>query len=117
MPRLAADPDGDLFVSDGGKRKAQETLTVQIVEAIADRVGIHMTPHQFRHVAAALYLEEHPEDFQSVSDLLGHSWAKTTLIYAGSSSRRASKAFGSFILKKRESLKLQGAKRARRQRK
>ncbi len=114
MPRLGADPGGDLFVSQGGKRKSQATLTVQLIEAVAEQVGIHMTPHQFRHVAAALYLEEHPEDFQSVSDLLGHAWAKTTLIYAGSSSRRASKAYGSFILGQREALKLKG--HARRQR-
>ncbi len=64
-------------------------------------------------MAAALYLEEHPEDFQSVSDLLGHAWAKTTLIYAGSSSRRASKAYGSFIIGQREALKLKGHARRR----
>ena len=65
----AAIPGGDLFVSEGGKRKSQETLSQQITEIIGERVGIHMTPHQFRHLAAIAYLEEHPEDFQSVTDL------------------------------------------------
>ena len=61
-----------------------------------------MTPHQFRHLAAVLYLEAHPEDFQTVSDLLGHAFAKTTLIYAGSSSRRASRAYGKLVIEQRE---------------
>ncbi len=65
-----------------------------------------MTPHQFRHFAAALYLEEHPDGFQNVSDLLGHAWAKTTLVYAGSSSRRASRAYGAHVTQQRDALKL-----------
>jgi integrase len=111
MPRLGADRDGHLFVSEGGGRKEQETLTGQIIEKIAEHVGIHMTPHQFRHVAAALYLEEHPEDFQTVTDLLGHAWIKTTLIYAGSSSRRASKAYCNMLLRQRDALKLKRGRR------
>ena len=111
MPRIGADIYGRLFVSEGGGGKCQETLTVQVMEKIADHVGIHMTPHQFRHFAAMLYLEEHPEDFQTVSDLLGHGWAKTTLIYAGSSSRRASKAYGAMLVKKRDTLKLKQVRR------
>ena len=61
-------------------------------ETIAKRVGIHMTPHQFRHFCAVSYLESHPEDFHTVQTMLGHGWSKTTLIYAGSSSRRAGRA-------------------------
>jgi len=40
---------GHLFVTEQGIRKHQATLTVQIIRAIAQHVGIHMTPHQFRH--------------------------------------------------------------------
>ena len=71
-----------------------------------NKVGIHMTPHQFRHLAAVLYLEAHPEDFQTVSDLLGHSFAKTTLVYAGSSSRRASRAYGKLVIEQRQAAAL-----------
>ena len=104
LPRLGADIRGHLFVTEGGKRKHQETLAIQIIGTIAEHVGVHMTPHQFRHFAAMLYLEEHPEGFQNVTDLLGHSWAKTTQIYAGSSSRRASRAYGNHIVAKRAAL-------------
>ena len=49
-----ADPNGFLFVTDKGSHKAQDTLALQITAAIAEHVGIHMTPHQFRHFAACL---------------------------------------------------------------
>ncbi len=69
-------------------------------------IGIHMTPHQFRHFAATSYLEHHPEDFETARSILGHAWSKTTRIYAGSSSRRASRAYNQFLFKQREELKL-----------
>ncbi len=74
-----------------------------------------MTPHQFRHFAAILYLEAHPEDFETVRNLLGQAWSRTTLIYAGSSTRRAGQAYGKAMMEKRDALKLIGnGKRLRR---
>jgi integrase len=106
MPRLGADQKGHLFVSDSGRRKRQETISKQITDALANHVGIHMTPHQFRHFGATSYLERHPEDFETARALLGHASTKTTRIYAGSSSRRASRAYNQHLLAQREALKL-----------
>jgi hypothetical protein len=72
------------------------------------------TPHQFRHFGATSYLEQHPEDFETARAILGHSWSKTTRIYAGSSSRRASRAYNQHLLQQREAHKLLGSKRMRR---
>ena len=60
-----------------------------MIGVVARQVGIHMTPHQFRHFAAVAYLEDNPQDFETPRALLGHSFGKTTRIYAGSSARRA----------------------------
>jgi integrase len=106
LPRLGADVNGPLFVTKRGSRKEQATLTRQITDAIVRHIGIPMTPHQFRHFGATSYLEEHPEDFETARALLGHSWSKTTRIYAGSPSRRASRAYGQHLFKQRELLKL-----------
>jgi integrase len=114
LPRLAADVNGNLFVTERGKPKGQATLTKQITAVIARYIGIHMTPHQFRHFGATSYLEQHPEDFETARAILGHAWGKTTRIYAGSSSRRASRAYNQYLLKQREALKLLGSRRGRR---
>jgi integrase len=106
LPRLGADVNGPFFVTERGDRKGQATLTKQITTLIARYIGIHMTPHQFRHFGATSYLEEHPEDFETARAILGHAWSKTTRIYAGSSSRRASRAYNQYLLKQREALKL-----------
>ena len=106
LSRLGADVNGYLFVTEQGSKKSQATLSQQIIEAIARHIGIHMTPHQFRHFGATSYLEQHPEDFETARSILGHAWGKTTRIYAGSSSRRASQAYNEFLFKRREELKL-----------
>jgi len=77
--------------------------------AIAEHVGIHMTPHQFRHFAATSYLEANPNDHQTVQAMLHHASSKTTLIYAGSASRRASRAYGELLFEQRDKLKLHPA--------
>ena len=87
--------------------------TAQIINALARHIGIHMTPHQFRHFGATSYLEQHPEDFETAREILGHAWGKTTRIYAGSSSRRASRAYNQFLFKRREDLKLLRSTRKR----
>ena len=113
LPRLGADVNGHLFVTERGSRKSQATITKQIIDALARHIGIHMTPHQFRHFAATSYLEEHPEDFETPRALLDHAWTKTTRIYAGSSGRRASRAYNQHLLAQREALKLMRSKRQR----
>jgi integrase len=114
LPRLGADVNGQLFVTEKGIRKGQATLTKQITDAGVRHIGMHMTPHQFRHLVATSYLEDHPEDFETAREMLGHSWSKTTRIYAGSSSRRASRAYNRYLFQKREALKLMRPRRKRR---
>ena len=106
LVQLGMDANGYLFVTRKGDQKTQETLTQQISEAIEKHVGISMTPHQFRHFAAVSYLDQHPEDFETARALLGHAWSKTTRVYAGSSTRRAGRAYSEFLGKQREQLRL-----------
>ncbi len=106
LPRLGADVNGDLFVTRQGKPKSQETLTDQIIKTIENYLGIDMSPHQFRHLAGSSYLDDNPEDTESARALLGHAWTKTTRIYVGSSSRRASRAYNRFVFEQREALRL-----------
>ena len=83
LPRLNADPSGDLFVTKRCELKGQDTLTDQIIRTIERYLGIDMSPHQFRHLAGSSYLEDDPEDMETPKALLGHAWSKTTRIYVG----------------------------------
>jgi integrase len=111
LPRMEADPNGHLFVTGGGRLKTQDTLSDQIIATIAERVGIHMTPHQFRHFGATSYLAAKPDDFETVRQLLGHSSSKTTRIYAGISSERAMTAYHDVLLQKRAALRLRRSRK------
>jgi integrase len=69
---------------DGLGCKDQGTLSQQLVEIIETRVGIRLTPHQFRHLAARLLLRAAPGAFGAAQQLLGHKHLKTTTaFYAG----------------------------------
>jgi len=116
LPRLNAAPNGDLFVIRRGEPKGQDTLTDQIIKTIEDTLGIHMSPHQFRHLAGSSYLDDNPEDIETPRALLGHSWSKTTRIYVGSSSRRASRAYSRFVFEQREMLRLKRKRQGARKR-
>jgi integrase len=113
LPRLNADVNGPLFVTEKGSRKSQATLAAQIKDVTERHLGVRMPPHLFRHYGGTDYLEQHPEDFETVREMLGHAWSKTTRIYAGSSSRRASRAYCQHLFKQREALKLRRRKRRR----
>jgi hypothetical protein len=72
-----------------------------------------MTTHQFRHLNGNSYLEENPEDMETARLMLGHACAKTTRIYVGLSTRRASRAYNKFLFE-RDALKLKRKRRPRR---
>ena len=52
-PRIA--PADRPWLIPGGKdgAKLPRTLSAQLTELILERIGIRVTPHQFRHAAAA----------------------------------------------------------------
>ncbi len=96
-------PDA-VFVTLNGKQKTQDALTVAIEKAILRNLGIRLTPHQFRHLAAKIKLDADPDGFESVRELLGHKNLKTTInFYAGVNTRRAGRSHAELIRKLRES--------------
>jgi integrase len=114
LPAIGADPTGPLFASPGGKAKGQATISVQMRRMLAARVGVVMSPHKFRHFGATAYLAAHPTDFQTVKEMLGHAFEKTTRIYADACSERHLKVYNEMLFAQREALKL---KRRRKRRK
>jgi integrase len=90
-------------VTRKGKPKAIATIRVGVERTVRRRLGIHMTPHQFRHFAAKLHLEANPGAYELIRQLLGHkSLRTTTRFYAGPDTRRAGRAHAELITRLRE---------------
>jgi integrase len=71
--------------SDGHKTKTTlsgqiiDRITNQIIDRITKEIGIRVTPHQFRHLAAAFILEKDPANYEFVCRVLGHKNLQTTI--------------------------------------
>lgn len=88
--RARASLDAWLFPRLNGERVPDGALRDGITKAIRRELGVAMTPHQFRHLAAAIMLDAHPGAIGLVRDLLGHRNIKTTVsFYAGMRTRQA----------------------------
>ena len=85
---------GNPFLFPGkveGGHKHLAVLRVQITKVMRDELGAVWHPHLFRHLAAGLYLEENPGEYETVRRLLGHARIETTVrYYAGMKMRRQS---------------------------
>lgn len=102
QPRLTRPGNPYLFPAAAGGRKSQQTLSQQIQERLMQRLGFKMTPHQFRHLSAWLYLRRNPGDFVTVQKLLGHKNIKTTLnFYANLDTTTAARHYDALIAEER----------------
>ena len=91
-----------LFVVRGGQQKHQYTLSQQLKQLFEKHVGVHITPHQFRHFAAKLMLEHSPGAFAATSQLLGHRNLQTTLkFYTGIDTLTAGRHFDRILAAER----------------
>jgi integrase len=92
-----------LFPGEGAEPKTVNTFGIQITERIERAIGLRITPHQFRHAAAAIYLKHRPGDYETVRRLLGHKNIKTTVdFYCGLQTTQATEEFGKLIREKIE---------------
>ncbi len=101
---LLTRPDNPyLFPAKACVHKAQHTLSQQLQEKLLERLGFKMTPHQFRHFSAWLYLRRHPGEFVTVQKLLGHKNIKTTInFYAKLDTATAAQHYDAIIAAERQ---------------
>jgi integrase len=87
-----------LFPGEAGGCKDARTLSGQITNRIQKAIGLSVTVHQFRHAAAAIYLQHHPGDYETVRRILAHHNIQTTIrCYCGLETLHANKAFGDIV--------------------
>lgn len=100
--QLVHDVDPWLFPGFHGKHKYAQTLSEQLKAIIFKETGLTLTAHQFRHLAAKLYLDQHPGKYETVRRLLGHKSLRTTVeFYTGLETLAATKQYDQEILRLR----------------
>jgi integrase len=98
-PLLSGGKGTALFPGCTGKAKDQSCLSRQITRAVRNALGLTVTPHQFRHIAAKLYLDRHPGAYEVMRRLLGHKILTTTYQhYAGAEIKAAVEHYDNTIL-------------------
>src|SRR5262249_34067427 len=70
-PRLCSETNPWLFPGKFDGHKMKTTLSEQIIDRITKAIGIRVTPHQFRHLAASFILERDPANYEFVRRVLG----------------------------------------------
>jgi len=74
------------------------TLSRSIFRIIRKSTGLDVNAHLFRHLAAMLYLQAHPGEYEAVRRLLGHTQLSRTLnFYAGFEAGTATQLFADVI--------------------
>ncbi len=98
-PRLCRNPTPWLFPGASFGHKTKATLSGQIIDRITKEIGIRVTPHQFRHLAAAFILERDPANYEFVRRVLGHKNLQTTInFYVGLETVEAVRKFSAMAL-------------------
>lgn len=117
-PKIIGRKPDHLFVNPDGTRKHSQTLSHLIVRIVRKYAGLELSPHQFRHLAAKIILDDSPGAFELVKQLLGHENLKTTTnAYAGIDTRRAARHHHRLLLRETEQKIITPLRRAPRKRK
>ncbi len=94
--------NGWLFPGRDGQHKNQVSIGDQLCKAMLRLTGIKINPHLYRHIAAYLYLEANPGDYETVRLLLGHTSSDTTVMfYAGFSDTNACRHYADMLSERR----------------
>lgn len=97
-PHLLRAPTTALFPGVGAGPKSSSLLSDQITGTIKRHLGIDVNPHLFRHIAAKLYLDVRPGEYEVVRQVLGHSSMNTTTnFYAGAEGKAAGNLFAGVV--------------------
>jgi integrase len=92
-------PSNFLFPSKNGSCVSCGVLGQGISQVTQKYVGVEINPHLFRHIAAKLYLDRNPGDYETMRRVLGHTSLSTTVkFYAGMETAAATRRFDEALL-------------------
>ena len=81
-PLLCSDANNQfLFPGAGLTHLTTVALGERLCHAVRTHTGLMVNPHLYRHVAAFIYLQQHPGEYETVRQLLGHQSLSTTMTF------------------------------------
>jgi integrase len=105
VPRITGRRPAAVFATWAGTRRSQGTITVAIEKAVLRHLGVKLTPHQLRHLAAKIILDANRGAYELVRQVLGHKNIRTTTnFYAGVDTLRAGRAHADLVNKLRNEI-------------
>jgi hypothetical protein len=94
------------FGTPGNQPMTPQGLREAIKGAMAEYVGVVLTPHQFRHLAAERFLAAYPGHYEALRQLLGHKSVTTTIrSYCRNEDKAAAVCFDALITGRRTTLR------------
>lgn len=75
---VGCDP-GTLFLNDKGRPFSAFTIRYHVEKVAVQYFGRRVNPHLFRDIYAVKFLEEHPENYLTLSKILWHHNVQTTI--------------------------------------
>lgn len=105
---VSMSPGDALFPQRGAAAsRMPSNLSAELSERIGRETGLKVHAHLFRHLAAKLYLDQRPGDYETVRRLLGHKKLETTMsFYARLTNKAAAQRYDTEVL-----ARLRGQKR------
>jgi hypothetical protein len=80
-------------------------LSLQITDRVFNATGLRLTVHQFRHVAAAIFIKQFPGQYERARQLLGYTRIETTMrFYVALETIFANEIFNDIIKKRLDGL-------------
>jgi integrase len=93
-PALCTTASPWLFPAPDGRCMDARHLAGDISRKSERELGVPVTPHQFRHISAELYLRDNPDKLSVISEHLGHRDPNTArMYYARPKQREASRMY------------------------
>jgi integrase len=98
-------PDDARLFPFGHTRQSQAHFGDLLIQRVRRVSGLRVNTHLFRHIAAKLYLDEYPGQYEVVRLLLGHKSLSTTVrFYCGLEREAAVNHFTDTVVEKRAEL-------------
>lgn len=88
---------------DGQAPVERSGFSTRISKTFRKEVGVDMNAHLFRHLAAKMWLDKHPGNYEALRRLLGHAELSSTLnAYAGFQAGTATRLFAELVANRRD---------------